>query len=994
VLLRWLLDPMMGDTLPLVTLFGAVGIAVWAGGYAPALLVVVVGYLACDYLFIEPRGRFSFESRTLVGLYAYLFTCSLIIGFGEALRAARRRAETGRESLRTTLASIGDAVIATDVDRRITSMNPVAEALTGWSSDLANGQPLDAVFRVLDEDPAVLATKDGRETPIDHSAAPIRDRDGAVVGSVLVFRDVTERRAAEKALRESEARKSAMVSSALDCIISIDHEGRILEFNPAAEQTFGYRRSQALGREMAELIIPPALRESHRRGLARHLKTGEASVLDRRLELTAARADGTEFAVELAITRPSRDEPPTFTGYLRDVSERRRTESRRAVRLAVTQVLAGASGLREMIPQLVQAIGGNLGWEVGAFWQPDDDAGALRCVEFWHAPAAQVAEFEAITRQRSFERGIGLPGRIWASGKPAWIPDVTKDDNFPRAPIAIREGLHGAFGFPVTLGAQFLGVIEFFSREIQEPDADLLEMMSTIGGQVGQFIDRRQAEERLREGEERYRSLTQAITSVVWTTDPEGRFVTPQPSWSEFTGQRFEESRDFGWVDALHPDDRERLRKLWDAARASKTLYESEGRLWHAASGSYRHFEARGVPILATDGSVKEWVGKCLDVEDRKRAEEGLKEANRRKDEFLAMLAHELRNPLFPIRNAVHILRHAGSSPEAIRSTAEMLERQVGQMVRLVDDLLDVSRITREKIELRRERTELVSVVNQAVEAARSMIQSCEHELTITLPPQSIYLDADPARLAQVVGNLLHNASKFMDKGGRIELAVERDHEQAIIRIQDRGIGIAAHQLPRIFEMFVQVDTSLERPVSGLGLGLTLVKNLVEMHGGTVEAHSDGLGKGSEFVVRLPLSGTPAPPSVRPARAQMRTMPRRILIVDDNQDGAQSLAALLALGGHLTQVARDGLEAIEAAQMFRPDVMLLDIGLPKLNGYEVCRRIRQMPWGKAMLLVAVTGWGQEGDRERSKSAGFDAHLVKPVDHDVLKQLLAASRSGP
>jgi signal transduction histidine kinase/CheY-like chemotaxis protein len=369
---------------------------------------------------------------------------------------------------------------------------------------------------------------------------------------------------------------------------------------------------------------------------------------------------------------------------------------------------------------------------------------------------------------------------------------------------------------------------------------------------------------------------------------------------------------------------------------------------------------------------------------------EALKESDRRKNEFLAMLAHELRNPLAPIRNALQILRLTGGDSKAVRSASEMMERQVGQMVRLVDDLLDVSRISRGKIELRKERIELASVVHHAVEASRSLYKNMNHEMTVTLPPKQIYLNADPTRLAQAVGNLLNNACKFTDRGGRISLTVEREGEQAVIRVRDSGIGIAAEELPRIFDMFTQLDTSLERSVSGLGIGLTLVKSLVEMHGGTVEAHSAGKYQGSEFVVRLPIMvKTPKPPPPEPTvSAPPLTTARRILVVDDNRDSALSLALLLRLSGHETHTAFDGLEAVEAAATFKPDVILLDIGLPKLNGYEACRRIREQPSGKSMVLIALTGWGQDEDRRKSQEAGFDFHLIKPVGLVALAKLLA------
>lgn len=378
----------------------------------------------------------------------------------------------------------------------------------------------------------------------------------------------------------------------------------------------------------------------------------------------------------------------------------------------------------------------------------------------------------------------------------------------------------------------------------------------------------------------------------------------------------------------------------------------------------------------------------AADFIERIRVEEALREADCRKNEFLAMLAHELRNPLAPIRNAAQILQ-LGGDERAVRAVSDMMDRQVGQMVRLVDDLLDVSRISRGKIELRKERVELASVVHHAVEAAHSLYESMNHDLTVTLPSQPIYLNGDPTRLAQIVGNLLNNACKFTDTGGRIRLTVEREGEQAVIQVRDSGIGIAADQLPRIFDMFTQVDCSLERSTSGLGIGLSLVKNLVEMHGGTVEVHSAGLGQGSEFVVRLPvLADMPKPPPEPAVSEPTPTTARRILVVDDNRDSANSLAMLLKLTGHETHTAYDGLEAVESAATLRPDVVLLDIGLPKLNGYEAARQIRQQPWGKGMVLVALTGWGQAEDRQRSEQVGFDAHMVKPVDLDALRSLLA------
>jgi PAS domain S-box-containing protein len=372
-----------------------------------------------------------------------------------------------------------------------------------------------------------------------------------------------------------------------------------------------------------------------------------------------------------------------------------------------------------------------------------------------------------------------------------------------------------------------------------------------------------------------------------------------------------------------------------------------------------------------------------------------LSEADRRKDEFLAMLAHELRNPLAPISNAVQVLRFGRTDSETLRMASSMLERQVAHLARLVDDLLDISRITRGRIELRKERTELGPILDHALEATRALYRSMNRQLTVNVPRNAIYLDADPTRLAQVIGNLLNNACKFTNEGGEIALEVERDGGEVVIRVRDDGIGIAPDQLDGLFDMFTQVDTSLERTRDGLGLGLTLVKTLVEQHGGSVAAHSAGLGRGSEFVVRLPVVLEPPSPSPPVDGAAPRPIARlNILIVDDNEDGAKSLAMLLELRGHRAHTAHDGFEAIEAAERLRPDAVLLDIGLPKLNGFDVCRHIRQQAWGKDVVLIALTGWGQDEDRQRSTEAGFDAHLVKPVDHEALMGLLSVSSSLP
>ncbi len=443
-----------------------------------------------------------------------------------------------------------------------------------------------------------------------------------------------------------------------------------------------------------------------------------------------------------------------------------------------------------------------------------------------------------------------------------------------------------------------------------------------------------------------------------------------------------------GWTRLLHPDDVNKAAA--DVQQALETgKYFTEFRVvW--PDGSVHWLEARAKVFHDERGKPLRIVGVNMDITERKRIEEALKEADRRKDQFLATLAHELRNPLAPLRNGLELMKLTRGDEDMIERTREMMERQLAHMVRLVDDLLDLSRISRGRIELRRERIELTKIVRHAVETSRPLIEQAGQEFTMTLAPQPIVVDADVTRLAQVFSNLLNNSAKYTPRDGRITLAVERQGSDAVVSVRDTGAGIPPELLPKVFEMFAQVDRSMQRASSGLGIGLSLVKALVEMHGGSVEARSDGPGKGSEFLVRLPVLlprvVAPAPqPSVASTVASPR---RRILIVDDNRDTAISLATVLNILGHRTQVAFDGLEALEAARDFHPDVVLLDIGMPKLNGHETARHLRQEPWGREIVLVAVTGWGQDDDRRRSQDAGFNFHLVKPVDPAALEQILA------
>jgi signal transduction histidine kinase/DNA-binding response OmpR family regulator len=369
---------------------------------------------------------------------------------------------------------------------------------------------------------------------------------------------------------------------------------------------------------------------------------------------------------------------------------------------------------------------------------------------------------------------------------------------------------------------------------------------------------------------------------------------------------------------------------------------------------------------------------------------EQLRDQDRRKDEFLATLAHELRNPLAPMHNGLQLIRLATSNPATLEQARTMMERQLKQMKRLVDDLLDVSRISRNKLDLRMELTELASIVGSAIETSQPLLEAADQRLRVSLPIEPVVLNADPVRLAQAFSNLLNNAAKYSGQGSEIWFEVEQEAGEAIVRVRDNGIGIPVDQLKSVFDIFVQVDRSLERSQGGLGVGLTLVKQLVQMHGGRVEVRSEGPGKGNEFIVRLPVvmrQQTKAPAPAQVTAPLDTNGGQRILVVDDNVDSAESLSLMLELLGHKVSLAHDGLEAVEAAKQFKPDIAFLDLGMPKMNGYDAARLIREQPENRGVKLVALTGWGQEEDKRRSHDAGFDMHLVKPIDFSALEKLL-------
>jgi PAS domain S-box-containing protein len=499
--------------------------------------------------------------------------------------------------------------------------------------------------------------------------------------------------------------------------------------------------------------------------------------------------------------------------------------------------------------------------------------------------------------------------------------------------------------------------------------------------------------------EAQFRALTEAMPQVVCALRRDGTPAYVNARWTSFSGLDLEASARAGWPAIVHPDDLAALRACWRRARNSGAPQELELR-YRSAEGAYRWFLSRIAPIRSCAGEIVRWIGVGTDIDDRKRAEAererllaSVQDADRRKNEFLGVLSHELRNPLAPIRNSLYLLeRVPASSDQAIRARAVMA-RQVEHLSRLVDDLLDVTRISRGKVELQRGPVELDVLVRRTVEDHWAIFAGRGVELVAPPASAPLWIHADPTRVSQVVGNLLVNAAKFTDRGGRVTVRVAQEDGYAVVAVADTGVGIAEDVLPRVFEPFVQGDGTLDRRQGGLGLGLSLVKGLVEMHGGTVEARSDGPGRGAELSIRLPLLAEPPQPERRGPRSAPRTRSRRVLVVEDNVDAAHTLRDVLQLAGHDVEVVHDGVQGVARARESRPDVVVCDIGLPGKDGYEVARELRATPDLAGVLLVAVTGYALPEDQRRAAAAGFDAHLSKPVAPDDIQRVVAAERAS-
>lgn len=993
VVLAWLaresLTPAIGPTaLPYITFFPAIAWAAWYGGFGPGLFAVALSGLVALWFFVEPL--YSLRPENPVAMIAFPVASGIILAAIEAMHRARRELTTTRDTLVTTLKSIGDGVVVTDLHGNVTFLNPEAERLTGWKHGDANGKPLGDVFRIVNErthavvenpvdrvlrdgnvvglgNHTVLIARNGSETPIDDSAAPIKEPGQTVAGVVLVFRDVRGQRLAEA----TRAQLAAIVETSGDAIVSKSIDGTVLTWNAAARNLFGYEAEEIVGRSIITLI-PPELRDEEDMILAR-LRSGRPSEL---IETTRLTKDGRRIPVSVRVS-PLRNADGEIIGASKTVRD---LSALVAVRDALAQE-------KDLLATTLASIG---------------DAVIITDADGYCTFLNPVAEH--LTGWKLAD----------AAGQPlsAVFHIVNETSRAKVENPAIRAMTEGAIvGLANHTVLLARSGVEF---AIDDSAAPILDRQGHVIGAVLVFRDvtaRRRTEgerERLRTELAARAQELQTIFEIapiqIWFGDADGRtFYGNRRAYDEY-GLQYGDRASFNTpitemppgfrleVDGQTLDSFEPMRV---AAETGKPVNHFEHDVVHP-DGRRQTMWANVAPLFDAEGKVRGVVGVYIDVTSLRAAERALRQADQRKNEFLATLAHELRNPLAPIRNSLTLLQLKGPPEPELIEARSVIDRQLQQISRLLDDLLDVNRLDRRKLELRQEPVALSSVISSAIETALPSIHVRHHRVSVDVP-EDVAIHADPVRLSQVFANLLNNAAKYMDDGGEIWVRAVRDGKFVDVSVKDTGMGIAAESLPRLFEMFSQVQLSVERAQGGAGIGLSLAKGLVELHGGTIAARSDGIGKGSEFVVRLPVlegSTLPLPSREQNPPTGREAASHRVLVADDVYDNADTLAMMLRASGHTVEVAYDGAQAVTLAERFRPEVGIFDIAMPIMNGLDACREIRKHPWGKSIYMIAQTGWGQEEDRKRAREAGFDRHMLKPVDSVALLGVLANLAAAP
>ncbi|WP_119156493.1 PAS domain S-box protein [Caldimonas tepidiphila] len=734
-----------------------------------------------------------------------------------------------------------------------------------------------------------------------------------------------------------------VIDSALDAFVLIDSDSIVIAWTRQATVMFGWSSEEAVGQSISELIIPPGLRQAHHAGMRRYLETGQHAVIGRRIEINAQHKDGRIFPVELAINVADIDGRRIFSAALRDITERRALEEQYRFTFEKAPI-----GIAHLTPD-------------GKILRANPKAGDILGYSM-----AELADVQTDTLSHPDDREIALaPLRALQSGA--------------EESVAYEKRFFHKSGRIV-----WLKISLSMLRESGPSQGTIMAVFDDI-------TEAKLAHERA----EQLAAVLEATPDFVGFANVTGQALYINRAGREMVGLPLDKSLAGVSIKEKYPPWAYEIVRKGIEHALKEGSWKGESAL---ISASGKEIPTSQVIIAHKDRDGRpNYISTIIrDIAERYRTEQALREMDRRKDEFLAMLAHELRNPLAPIGTAAQILKLKGLDEARVGKASEVIARQVEHMTELINDLLDVSRVTRGLIEIESEPVDLGSVLADAIEQSRPLIEGQQHHLVVHPAAEPLAVRGDKTRLVQMLANLLNNAAKYTRKGGEIVLGITADADHATISVQDNGIGIPPDVLPHVFDLFTQAKRSPDRSQGGLGLGLALVKSLVELHGGTVTARSDGPGKGSEFSVRLPrLHDIPAIAGAAKERPAEREGGRKlsVMVVDDNVDAAQTLAVLIESQGHEVTVVHDARDALERARVSRPKVLLLDIGLPDMDGYELARCMRSVPGLADSLLIALTGYGQAEDLEKSKAAGFDHHLLKPADTGRLLSLLEASAAG-
>ena len=667
-----------------------------------------------------------------------------------------------------------------------------------------------------------------------------------------------------------------------------------------------------------------------------------------------------------------------------DVTERFIAEARRDGLARLNNEMGLSTTPVEIAFKAAQILGETLNVSRVGYGNIDPDAETLTVDQDWCAEGVQTLAGTLNLRDfGSFIDDLKL-------GKFTVINNVDEDPSTKIAAQALREYSAGSFvNAPIIEHGKLAAVFFINNAEPRDWSESDLSFIKEIAGRISIARERLKNQKALAESEAKFRTIADAMPQMVWSTLPDGFHDYYNKQWYSFTGVPEGSTDGEGWNNMFHPDDQTRANSVWKHSLISGESYEISYRLRHH-SGEYRWTLGRALPVKDEHGKIVRWMGTCTDIHAQKLAEEELRESNNRKDEFLAMLAHELRNPLAPISSSAHLLSIIKTDDERVKRVGEVIVRQVKHMTNLVDDLLDVSRLTRGLERLKKDFIDIQEVVNNAVEQSLPLIQAREHKLDVRFENHDGIVYGDKTRLTQVVSNMLTNSAKYTPIGGKIVVSVRSENSTLIIRVVDNGSGISPELLPYVFDTFTQGERNSDRTLGGLGLGLTLVKKLVTLHDGEVSAFSEGKDLGSTFTVRLPLAQTSEKNSKEKRQASVteaKSTSLKLLIVDDNTDAADTLSQLLQLSGYETSTSENGKSALEKVNDFAPDVFILDIGLPDMDGFQLAKQLRKIDVVSNSVFIALTGYGQKHDKDSALEAGFNYHMVKPVNFVELKRIL-------